>query len=99
MFYLFADDHASVKMVMVQNSTYSEPLYDKVGGPPQIAIPLVPPSASDTQSINSSPLIGTPEPEEPYTMMMSQAPSSPSTPKSPKSLMHACMRKEKGSQA
>lgn len=62
MFYLFADDHASVKKVMVQNPIYSEPLYDKVGGPPQIAIPPVPPSASDTHSMNSSPLVGTPTP-------------------------------------
>ena len=47
---------------MVHNPIYSEPLYDKVGGPPQIAIPPVPLSASDTQSINSSPPVGTPTP-------------------------------------
>lgn len=47
---------------MVHNPIYCEPLYDKVGGPPQIAIPPVPPSASDTQSITSSPPVGTPTP-------------------------------------
>ena len=47
---------------MVPNPIYSEPLYDKVGGPPKIAIPPVPPSASDTHSMNSSPLVGTPTP-------------------------------------
>ena len=60
--HLTADDHATVKKVMVHNPIYSEPLYDKVGGPPQIAIPPLPPSACDTQSINSSPLVGTPTP-------------------------------------
>ena len=47
---------------MVHNPIYSEPMYDKVGGPPQITIPPVPLSASDTQSINSSPPVGTPTP-------------------------------------
>ena len=62
-FYL-ADEHSTtMKKIMVRNPIYSEPLYDKVGGPSlRIAVPPTPLSASDTQSINSSPLVGTPTP-------------------------------------
>lgn len=57
-----AQSYERSKKVMVHNPIYCEPLYDKVGGPPNIAIPPVPLSASDTHSITSSPPIGTPTP-------------------------------------
>ena len=61
-FFLIADDSTTVKKVVVHNPIHSE-LYDEVGEPPQIIIPPVPVSVSDTTKFNTiSPLIGMPTP-------------------------------------